>query len=58
MGLGEEIAMGPDLVTMLHTSLSAKKSSPVNCKLFTAPLLSKKNGSVRRPAQLCLGGAK
>jgi hypothetical protein len=48
--------MGPDLVprhlaicenrrtssTMLHTSLSAKKSSPVNCKLFTAPFLSKK----------------
>jgi len=23
--------------TMLHTSLSAKKSSPVNCKLFFAP---------------------
>ena len=37
--------------TMLHTSLSAKKSSPVNCKLFTAPLLSKKNGSLRRPAK-------
>src|SRR3981081_2124375 len=37
--------------TMLHTSLSAKKSSPMNCKLFTAPLLSKKKGSLRRPAK-------
>jgi len=36
---------------MLHTFLSAKKSSPVNCKLFTAPRLSKKKGSLRQPAK-------
>ena len=37
--------------TMLHTSLSAKKSSPVNCRLFNAPSTSKKNGSLRQPAK-------
>src|SRR5215469_1348632 len=36
---------------MLHTSLSAKKSSPVNCKLFFAPSTSQKNGSLRQPAK-------
>ena len=35
---------------MLHTSLPAKKSSPVNRSLFTAPSLSKENGSLRQPA--------
>ena len=29
---------------MLQTSFSAKKSSPVNCKLFSAPIVSKKKG--------------
>src|SRR5207245_2764889 len=37
--------------TMLHTSLSAKKSSPVNCKLFFAPSTSQKKGSRRQPAK-------
>src|SRR5229473_1613111 len=37
--------------TMLHTSLSAKKSSPVNCKLFFAPSTSQKKGSLRQPAK-------
>src|SRR6266852_3473518 len=36
---------------MLHTSLSAKKSSPVNCRLFRAPCVSKKKGSLRQPAK-------
>ena len=30
--------------TMLHTSLSAKKSSPVNCRLFRAPLYVEEKG--------------
>src|SRR5437016_7594552 len=37
--------------TMLHTCLSAKKSSPVNCKLFFAPSTSQKKGSLRQPAK-------
>ena len=37
--------------TMLHTSLSAKKSSPVNCRLFFAPSTSQKKGSLRQPAK-------
>ena len=36
---------------MLHTSLSAKKSSPVNCRLFRAPFTSKKKGSLRQPSE-------
>ena len=37
--------------TMLHTSLSAKVSCPVNCRSFSAPAASKKNGSLRQPAK-------
>src|SRR6185369_14740147 len=37
--------------TMLHTSLSAKKSLPVNCSSFRAPCTSKKNGSLLQPAK-------
>src|SRR3954468_11193954 len=37
--------------TMLQTSLSAKKSSPVNRRLFFAPATSQKNGSLRQPAK-------
>src|SRR5262245_44931612 len=36
---------------MLHTFLSAKKSSPVNCWLFNIPCTSKKKGSLRQPAK-------
>src|SRR5580693_9926220 len=36
---------------MLHTSLSAKKSSLVNWKLFLAPSTSQKKGSLRQPAK-------
>src|ERR1700738_938681 len=36
---------------MLHTSLSAKKSSPVNCRPTLAPCTSKKKGSLRQPAK-------
>ena len=36
---------------MLHTSLSPKKSSPVNCRLFFAPSTSQKKGSLRQPAK-------
>src|SRR5881394_4049295 len=36
---------------MLHTSLSAKKSLPVNWNSFRAPSASKKNGSLRQPAK-------
>jgi hypothetical protein len=36
---------------MLHTSLSMKKSSPVNCRSFNAPRVSKKKGSLRQPAK-------
>ena len=36
---------------MLHTSLSVKKSWPLNWKLFNAPTGSKKNGSLRHPAK-------
>src|SRR6267143_313896 len=36
---------------MLQTSLSPKKSSPVNCRLFFAPSTSQKKGSLRQPAK-------
>jgi hypothetical protein len=36
---------------MLNTFLSAKKSLPVNAKLFRNPSRSKKNGSLRIPAK-------
>src|SRR5438552_1592452 len=35
--------------TILHTFLSEKKSSPVNCILLKNPFASKKNGSLRQP---------
>ena len=38
-------------ITMLHTFLSAKKSSPVNWRLFFAPATSQKKGSLRQPAK-------
>jgi hypothetical protein len=34
---------------MLQTSLSVKKSAPVNCMLLKKPLASKKKGSLRQP---------
>ena len=36
---------------MLQTSAPAKKSAPVNWRLFNAPCVSKKNGSLRHPAK-------
>src|SRR6516165_3558415 len=50
MALGGRAEFGTSS-TMLHTFLSAKKSPPVNCRLFIAPRLSKKNGSLRHPAK-------
>src|SRR6266481_4210318 len=47
---GPRIELGTSS-TMLHTSLSAKKSSPVNCRSFRAPATSKKKGSLRQPAK-------
>ena len=48
--LGPSSELGTSSTT-LHTFLPAKKSSPVNCRLFNAPWRSKKNGSLRQPAK-------